>query len=593
MKGKWKKRAALALAGLMMLLNTASVMAAEEDVVDPNRPVSLTICKYDQTAAEEKGVGLSSFTAVGETDAEAEAALSDYALQGVVFTILRAADLNTESRSGSVRLTYDLPEELGEILHLTAESHTSDEINEALQAALTSENTALKNALEQYVLKNEGFRLPETDENGRTKAEDLAQGLYLVVETEVPEKVSTTTDPFFVSLPMTNAAGDAWMYDPVVYPKNQTNEPTIDKLVAEDGTYADTATASEGDILDYRIVVGLPVITSEATYLSELVIVDTLSEGLSYNRDVSIAFYASEEDAKNGVGTPSFVWQEEEGMFETGYTERTMTIRLTEKGLAAVNPAGSGLCMTAVYTASVHSDESVLLGDDGSRNKAELTYGRSNGNYIRTIEDEARVYSYGIHLTKTFDSEGGDASEVSFVLKNTTDGYWVTADGAEGVYYVTGEADAESDATAFSPSSDGSLVINGLEADAYSLTETATSDGFSLLEEPVVFVLESTAETILPSRAGSTGSENEYEEVTVTKESGATAVVDGETASMSSDGDSDNARVEIGIRNTSSFILPRTGGFGTLFFTLGGTLAAVLGMGWIRGARKKRGTEAD
>ena len=89
----------------------------------------------------------------------------------------------------------------------------------------------MKNALETAV-KN-GTTMAETDAAGHTFASDMEQGLYLVVETRVPENVTSTCNPFFVSLPMTTIDGAAWNYDVTVYPKNQTGNPTLDKTVRE------------------------------------------------------------------------------------------------------------------------------------------------------------------------------------------------------------------------------------------------------------------------------------------------------------------------------------------------------------------------
>lgn len=58
---------------------------------------------------------------------------------------------------------------------------------------------------------------------------DLPLGLYLVVETKAPDKVTTPAKPFLVSVPMTRIADNDttnkltdWIYDVHVYPKNNT-----------------------------------------------------------------------------------------------------------------------------------------------------------------------------------------------------------------------------------------------------------------------------------------------------------------------------------------------------------------------------------
>lgn len=87
---------------------------------------------------------------------------------------------------------------------------------------------------------------------------------------------------------MTDKDGNDWFYDVDVYPKNQTNIPDFDKLVKQHDAaaiygkaeYSDTATGSEGDVIDYIFVSHLPKITSEATYLTQYTYVDKFDKEL-------------------------------------------------------------------------------------------------------------------------------------------------------------------------------------------------------------------------------------------------------------------------------------------------------------------------
>lgn len=85
--------------------------------------------------------------------------------------------------------------------------------------------------------------LPKTDKNGYTHLDNLELGLYLFVETEVPEQVTDTVNPWFVQLPFTSADGDMWQYDMNVYPKNQSGNPTLDKSVRN--AYSNTLSVNE------------------------------------------------------------------------------------------------------------------------------------------------------------------------------------------------------------------------------------------------------------------------------------------------------------------------------------------------------------
>lgn len=64
-----------------------------------------------------------------------------------------------------------------------------------------------------------------TDANGVAAFTGLSLGLYVVIETDAPDKVFKTADPFLVSVPMT--VNDEWLYDVHVYPKNSTSEGNV------------------------------------------------------------------------------------------------------------------------------------------------------------------------------------------------------------------------------------------------------------------------------------------------------------------------------------------------------------------------------
>ena len=83
-----------------------------------------------------------------------------------------------------------------------------------------------------------------------------------------------------------------------------------------DYMYRDTTTASEGDLLDYILVSKLPHITSEATFLSEYTFQDTLSGGITYNKDVKIAFYDNAMDANaNNTKNAKVLWNLNWGLY--------------------------------------------------------------------------------------------------------------------------------------------------------------------------------------------------------------------------------------------------------------------------------------
>ena len=256
---------ALLLAALMVIGLMTTAFA--EPTIDPGKKASLSIYKYDITKASAEGAwDTESYISTGLHDNAVVDELSKYAIQGVEFTYLRVADVTMKNelvdgqRQVGVLFGFDNSDRSTAVLSAigltNADAHkteggvnyfTSDMLNNKLSTALTANATNVKNALETAV-KNGGVAMTETDATGHTSTSNMEQGLYLVVETRVPENVTSTCNPFFVSLPMTTIDGTAWNYDVTVYPKNQTGNPTLDKTVREAKNSTGKNTGSLTDI---------------------------------------------------------------------------------------------------------------------------------------------------------------------------------------------------------------------------------------------------------------------------------------------------------------------------------------------------------
>ena len=520
--------------------------------------------------------------------------LNKYAIQGVEFTYLKVADvtMNNEvvdgQRQVGVLYGFDNSERsnaaLSAIGLTAADAHkteggvnyfTNDALNNKLSAALAANSTSAKNALETAV-KNGGVAMTETDATGHTSASNMEQGLYLVVETRVPKMVTSTCNPFFVSLPMTTIDGSEWTYDIVIYPKNQTGNPDLSKTVREsknstgkhngsltdikDG-YAHTATASVGDVVDYQIISTLPTITSKASSLSEYTYVDTMSKGIRYNKnDVVIEFFR-DSACTDKITT----WGEDSGKFTTVYddTQNSMTIKMTESGLSEINESESvytdsvkrgysDCTMRITYAATLTAD--AQMGDKDNPNEVVLTWKRTNTTYYDTLKDCCHVYTYGIDVLKQFSDGKGSIQNVKFNLHNDTDDVFVIADLKDGVYYAKSFTSKKSDATTFVPNGSGHIIVKGLEDDTYSLIEVATDKGYILLADAIELVIK-------------TGESGTCEQC-ATKLLTASATVNGKDVTMT-DG---NAIVPLTVLNNPGFNLPKTGGRGVWMYTVGGVL---------------------
>lgn len=602
----WRKIGVFVVAICSVILLKQEAFAASEDIIDMTQKGSLTVYKYDLTAAEEDGIDTSEekFANNGKEDEKAKEEFKNYVISGVEFTYLHLGNIHTEHKRNEIQILYDIPEKLEKILGMDNKrgnhQYTSTELNYSLKELLAQE-TEGRNQLEQYVNHaDEKKNMPLTDKNGKTSVTELPLGLYLIVETKVPANVHTTVEPFFVSLPMTDHEGEAWFYDVEVYPKNQTNIPDLDKLIKQHDDngklpYEDIATGSQGDIMDYIFVSHLPKITSEATYLTQYTFTDQMDIGLTYNEDVSLYFYKTEEEARNHDKEKAIqVWEAKEKLFKTEYRGETsgkskMIITITKEGLEEINTKLSNQWMVIAYSCTINTDGSPVLGDSGNINEVTLEWKRTNMEEIDTLEDRAKVYIFGLNIQKMFSDQKGKFQDVKFLLQNKTDGYYLKAKGENGVYYITDQekGTSEKEGTIFNPGEKGNLTINGLEADTYILTEIATANGYSLLKEPMVIDIRSTVDDIIPSRTTLYDildiTNNPNKEVIETPGERASASIDGTNTTMSEFHSetgivSANGRVDIEVINNKTFKLPQTGGYGTWIFTLAGCGAALGGV---------------
>ena len=694
---KYVKAIALALALLLCLSFPVSVSAAEvaDATIDTSRKGSFTIFKYDLTNAEKDGIWDSSYVSTGvydengvnnilggsvrDGDTDNKSDLGNggtsygYAIAGVEFSYLKIADIvqfsesTADSRTDNhVEVLYAIDKVKGadfltalglangakrygnaDQLDESKYFYQSDVLISALAAGLEANATTVKNALEAYMAANGGVKMAPTDSYGKTQATELDLGLYLVVETAVPEMVVSTTNPFLVSVPMTsvngtnaNDGGTRWIYDITLYPKNLTGIPSLEKTLREniddtgknggsatditDG-YAHTGTASAGDIIDYQIISTLPSITSKSTYLTCYTFIDTLSSGLSYNKnDVVLEFFT--DDACTDLVT---TWTEADGYFTVSYTDaadgaHVMTIEMTARGLeeinsskvvypgaSMVNSGFSDCTLRITYKATVDSDNTVVFGDNGNPNDVVLTWTRSNTAYYDTLVDDAHVYTYGIDLTKLFSDGAGNFQNVEFIVHNDTDNYFVKAElnEAEGIYYVVDHVVDEADATHFIPvnSNDnpGKVIIKGLEDDTYTITEVRTDNGYTLLKEDIEVIISQVESTVLcdiyeSDVVGLIQNDPRFAEEIIAeaiakgyiKTDGgladilnnmpqkqlahylltASATVDGNDVNMLEDNGSVNAHAPLTVVNTKGFDLPETGDNGVWMYGLIGIL---------------------
>ena len=190
------KRMKKLLTGLLTLGMTLSMMtmtafaadpSAKMPTIDTDKTGTVTIHKY--TSGNGMGsVGNGTEAHPGDFPTGAEP------LKGAGFTLYQVVD------KGGMEAYYKAdPKDLPDVSEYVEPDGT---IKKAYSGNATSEGL--------------------TDKNGTATFSGLELGFYVVIETTVPDAVTTPMKPFLLSVPMTTTDGSDWLYDIHVYPKNET-----------------------------------------------------------------------------------------------------------------------------------------------------------------------------------------------------------------------------------------------------------------------------------------------------------------------------------------------------------------------------------
>lgn len=188
-----------------------------------------------------------------------------------------------------------------------------------------------------------------TDTNGLVSVE-LAEGYYWFVEDSyTPPQGSTSSIsssialPFGLSLPYTNPkditigndtypAGTSYLKTIYIYPKNVVgDEPEVEKDVKELGQK--TATYKVGDPHPWAINTTVPANIKD---YKKFTLTDTIDSRLDYVGNVKVAYgtYANMQALKDATGNAVLEAGTDYTLTEPDNTNRTLTVALTEAGIA-------------------------------------------------------------------------------------------------------------------------------------------------------------------------------------------------------------------------------------------------------------------
>lgn len=375
---------------------------------------------------------------------------------------------------------------------------------------------------------------------------DLAYGYYLVI----PQTGSTpSTEELYA-----NRGTDAMLVN-VNNAQGATQElksvyPTLTKQVENesgaDSTPGDHASAQVGDTLTFTLTSTIPDMTEYKNY--SFIFHDTLSTGLTFTKG-SVEVYIGGTKLEN-AGNADFTVTE-----PTGTDGGSLTVTMND--FKAKHQSNAGKEIKVVYKATLNKNAVTGNVTDATTNDAHLEYSNdpSTGGTGHTNHDKVYVYDFEFTLNKTDGTNPLDGAK--FTLKdnaqpanNIINLIQVQAGGAidPAIYRVAEASETGSAVTEVVTPESGKVIIRGLEAGTYKLTETDAPDGYNKVEGDITVTITAT-----------------YNE-------------DGTLASWKVNEDGTNHEVEV--VNHAGAILPGTGGMGTVVFTVVGVAIVVCGAVW-------------
>ncbi|MFR9191775.1 MAG: isopeptide-forming domain-containing fimbrial protein [Anaerovoracaceae bacterium] len=342
----------------------------------------------------------------------------------------------------------------------------------------------------------------------------------------------------------------------------------------------DELTAETGDVLDYKLTAQVPTLT-DYDNLTKFTMSDTLAKQEFDPASVQIAI----DDTTITRGTDDnsdkfYIGQTPLATLNpVSYDDEKSSFTLTFEPSAL--EAYEGKTVTVTYSARLTTDAVKV-----NVNDAELVW--SNNGSDSSLTDSTKVYTYGIELTKNFSDATVSADEIGMVTfrlyrVNGQDEELLYFTGSAGSYILVSDSNGTGNVTADLKLNTTSrkLTVVGLDDDeTYILKETATADGYNLIDENVTIDLEAQADPnamLLKEDATSVKLGSIKLKVSFVNNTNTT-----ETAIAS---------VAFELYNQKGFSLPKTGDAGTWALTVSGILLIASGVGLVVVSRRKKSSK--
>lgn len=343
----------------------------------------------------------------------------------------------------------------------------------------------------------------------KTKADSLGTGTAFIEDGNTMKASGLALGYYFVSSTSGTVCELATAKDIQIRDKNEV--PEIKKDVDDNDR-----TVEIGQKLTYTITGKVPSTKGydEFTYQ----VTDTMTEGLTYNKDVKVTIGGTDVTAAATITNS-----------ENGFVASVNMMHYQDQIDKPV---------VITYTATVNEK---AIQSDKETNTATLKYSNdpANKDSFKESSVKVEVFSFNIVINKyATGNENTKLEGAKFVLKNNDGKYYKCDTATKAVSWV----DDKSAATEVSTDANGAARFDGLQAGTYSLEETVAPAGYNQLTKDITIVLDKNGSATIDGAASAPGADHS---------------------------------LTTGVANSTGTVLPETGGTGIVIFVALGALAVI------------------
>lgn len=369
--------------------------------------------------------------------------------------------------------------------------------------------TAVADTGKYNVSSSAGFSAASFAQYLKTKADSLGTGTAFIEDGNTMKASGLALGYYFVSSTSGTVCELATAKDIQIRDKNEV--PEIKKDVDDNDR-----TVEIGQKLTYTITGKVPSTKGydEFTYQ----VTDTMTEGLTYNKDVKVTIGGTDVTAAATITNS-----------ENGFVASVNMMHYQDQIDKPV---------VITYTATVNEK---AIQSDKETNTATLKYSNdpANKDSFKESSVKVEVFSFNIVINKyATGNENTKLEGAKFVLKNNDGKYYKCDTATKAVSWV----DDKSAATEVSTDANGAARFDGLQAGTYSLEETVAPAGYNQLTKDITIVLDKNGSATIDGAASAPGADHS---------------------------------LTTGVANSTGTVLPETDGTGIVIFVALGALAVI------------------